>query len=464
MKYISTRNKSNLYNFEEAIYEGLASDGGLLIPQYIPNFSKKDLADLHGSDYVTIASRIISAFWDISEDVLKDLCAKSYANFSDKRIVSVVKMDNFYIAELFYGPTLAFKDLAMQFLGNLLEYLNIKENKNINILGATSGDTGSAAIYSVKGKLHIKVFILYPYKRVSPIQEKQMITHEDYNIEPIAIEGSFDDCQYIVKSIFMNQNFKSAYNLIAVNSINLARIVAQIVYYFYIYLSIMGKRDIGKPLNFVVPTGNFGNVFAGYMAKRMGLPIDKLIIATNENDILKEFITKGIYRIKDVKPTYSPSMDITVASNFERYLFYLTDENDAEVRKLMEELKNTSKIEISKQLLNRVHEDFLSESTSNDETIDTIFKMYEKYKYIVDPHTACGINAYFKLANSCKEDTVCLATAHFAKFPEIVEKAINQKIVYPNEISILFSKQEKYTVLANNVELVKNYIEEKAIR
>jgi threonine synthase len=465
MNYISTRNKNNFYSFEDGLYEGLSSDGGLLLPERIPDILINDLENMHGSSYIDVAASIIKLYWeDIDELLLRQLLYKSYASFTNKHIVPVKKLGEFYIAELFHGPTLAFKDLAMQFLGNVLEYMNIKENKYINILGATSGDTGSAAIYSVKGKPHCSVFILYPHNRISEIQELQMVVHSDKNVNALAIEGSFDDCQYIVKSIFMDSDFKKLFNLVAVNSINWVRILSQIVYYFYIYLFVVKKNEIGKPLNFVVPTGNFGNVFAGYLAKKMGLPIDKLIIATNENDILKVFITKGTYKVKNVRETYSPSMDITVASNFERYLYYLLDKNDKKVVRLMSELNSRSEINIDESLLRKVQVDYLSESTTNVETIDTITKIFKEYHYIIDPHTACGVNAYYKLSQFCKSDTVCLATAHYAKFPEVVEKAIGQKIVLSESISKLINKEKHFTVLPNDVSTVKNYLSREAIK
>lgn len=465
MNYISTRNRNNIYAFEDALYEGLSSDGGLLLPESIPHVSENDLAEMHGSSYIDVAARIIKLYWEGPLDtLLKELLHKSYSSFTDKHIVPVKRIGPFYIAELFHGPTMAFKDLAMQFLGNIFEYMNIKENRYINILGATSGDTGSAAIYSVKGKTRCSVFILYPYKRISKIQELQMVVHSDKNVNALAIEGSFDDCQYIVKSIFMDNNFKKLYNLVAVNSINWVRILAQIVYYFYIYLSIVNKNEIGKLLNFVVPTGNFGNVFAGYLAKKMGLPIDKLIIATNENDILKIFITKGIYKVKSVKETYSPAMDITVASNFERYLYYLLDEDDQKVAKLMMELKDRSEITVDNALLNKIHKDFLSESTSNVETLDIISRIFKEYHYILDPHTACGVNAYYKLSHLCESDTVCLATAHYVKFPEVVEKALEQKITFPESIKELFNREKHFAVLPNDGNTVKEYITKKAIK
>ena len=271
MNYISTRNKNKVYLFEEALYEGLSSDGGLLLPENITHLTFSDLEQMHGSHYVDIAGKLISSYWgDIEDQILKKLLHKSYATFTDNRIVPVQKLEHFYIAELFHGPTLAFKDLAMQFLASTFEYMNIKTGKYINILGATSGDTGSAAIYSVKGKSRIKVFILYPHNSISEIQELQMVTHNDENIEALAIKGSFDDCQYIVKSIFMDDNFKKNYNLVAVNSINWLRILAQIVYYFSIYLTMVKKGEIGKKLNFVVPTGNFGKCFCRVSCKKNG--------------------------------------------------------------------------------------------------------------------------------------------------------------------------------------------------
>ncbi|MDY6821646.1 MAG: threonine synthase, partial [Deferribacterota bacterium] len=429
----------------------------LLVPEGIPFIDDNALKVLRDYKYVDLAVYIINKFWpEVETSVLAKIIENSYRNFYNDRIVTIKDLREFLLAELYHGPTFAFKDLAMQFLGNLFEYLNKKRNININIIGATSGDTGSSAIYSVKGKANISIFILYPYEKISNIQELQMTRHLEDNIHPIAIKGNFDDCQKIIKSLFMEKAFKENYNLVAVNSINWARIVAQIVYYFYIYFQLTENND--ERVNFIVPTGNFGNVFAGFMAKKMGLPIDKLVIATNENDILNGFVNNGHYSVKKAKKTYSPSMDITVASNFERYLYYLYEGDVSLVNSQMENLKNSGSIIVSHEMLRKVKEDFLSASTTNSEILNTIKKVHKEYREIVDPHTSCAINAYYKLNDKLKGKTICLATAHPAKFPEVVKKALDIDIDLPREITILYKKKKKSILLENSVKSVKDYI------
>ncbi len=349
--------------------------------------------------------------------------------------------------ELFHGPTYAFKDIALQFLGNLFEYILDERHERLNVLGATSGDTGSAAIYGLKGKKNVKVFILYPKNGISPIQELQMCDIEDENVFPIAVDGTFDDCQYIIKEIFKDNAFKEKYHLGSINSINFARILAQIVYYYYAFLKI------GEKISFSVPTGNFGDIFAGYLAKSMGLPIKKLILATNENDVLFRFVRFGDYSKQSVKKTLSPSMDIQLASNFERYIYYLYNQNCNKVKDLMEELNKNGRL-IFTDVLNQIQSDFSAYRVSDKEILETIKDFYYKYDYIIDPHTACGVKA----ALDEGEDAICLATAHPAKFGEVIENALGLKIELPKNLAKLSLKKRAFES-KNNIDEIKRFIE-----
>lgn len=455
MLYKSTRGKVRDIKFKEAVMMGLAEDGGLLIPHEIPNISSSEMIKLSSLSYSELAFEIISKFTDdIKRDTLKEIIDKSYSTFESNEVVPIVKKGDIYIAELFHGPTYAFKDIALQFLGNLFEYILEETGQKLNILGATSGDTGSAAIYGVRGKKNINIFILHPKGRVSPVQELQMTTVTDKNVFNLAVDGTFDDCQFIVKEIFSDVNFKKQYHLGAVNSINWARILAQIVYYFHCYF----KTTKGGKVNIVVPTGNFGNIFAGYVAKLMGLPINKLILATNANNILSRFVNYGDYSIKNVCETYSPSMDIQVASNFERYLFYLFGSYEKVVEK-MEELKIYKKISFTEKDMKRVKEDFDAYSTSNEETLSTIKSFYEKYDYILDPHTACGVNAIYKL--DTEGLNISLATAHPAKFYDAIFNAIGKYPEEPERIKKLKELPKKLYEIDNNTERVKDFLKEK---
>ncbi len=456
MKYKSTRGKVKNISFSQAVMMGLATDGGLLLPNEIPEIDPETINIWKKLSYPELAYNVMKLFIDdIPNEDLKNLIDKSYSTFEHPEVVPIVKKGELYIMELFYGPTLAFKDIALQFLGNLFEYLLDKRSEKMNILGATSGDTGSAAIYGIKGKRNMTIFILHPHKRVSYIQELQMTTVTDPNVFNLAINGTFDDCQNIVKEIFSDLKFKEKYKLGAVNSINWARILAQVVYYIWAVL----KFD--EPIRICVPTGNFGNIFAGYVAKRMTKRIERLILATNENDILYRFINFGDYSISNVIPTISPSMDIQIASNFERYLYYLFDENAEKVAKTMENFKKTGKIIFKKKEVEKVKKDFLSGYATQIETLNTIKEFYEKTGYILDPHTAVGV----KVALELKGDfpTVCLATAHPAKFPDAVKRAIGKEPEKPKAIKDLEGKERRVTVLPADTEEVKKFIEKHAI-
>ncbi len=456
MKYKSTRGKVKGISFSESVIMGLATDGGLIIPESIPQISEKQLFLWEKLTYEELAFEVMKLFIDdIPEDYLRDIIAKSYATFLHPEIVPIIKKDDLYIMELFHGPTLAFKDIALQFLGNLFEYLLEKRKQKMNILGATSGDTGSAAIYGVRGKKNMSIFILYPYKRVSPIQELQMTTVSDPNVFCIAIKGTFDDCQNIVKEIFNDLEFKEKNRLGAVNSINWARVLAQIVYYIWAVIKFK------KPIRVCVPTGNFGNIFAGYVAKRMTGKIERLILATNENDILYRFINFGDYSLGEVIPTISPSMDIQVASNFERYLYYLYNEDSEKVAETMLRFKKTGKISFSKGEIEKVRKDFLSGYATQEETLNIIKKFYQETGYILDPHTAVGVKVALELKENF--DTVSLATAHPAKFPEAVKRALGFEPEKPKAIKELESKEKRFTLLPPDTDAVKDFIEKHAI-
>jgi threonine synthase len=449
MRYKSTRGGVKDLSFTDAFLMGLATDGGLIVPENIPQV---DLDKLSSLTYKELAFEIFSLFIDdIDKQDIKNLIEKSYSTFDTDEVAPVVKQDGVYILELFHGPTFAFKDIALQFLGNLFEYTLKKTGSYINILGATSGDTGSAAIYGLRGKENVNIFILHPHGKVSPIQELQMTTVNDENVYNLAIKGTFDDCQYIVKSIFNDLEFKNRYKLGAVNSINWARILAQIVYYFYAYF----KSGV-EELYFSVPTGNFGDIFAGYVAKRMGLPIKKLILATNSNDILYRFVNFGDYSIANVVETLSPSMDIQIASNFERYLYYLFNEDAQKVKSLMDEFSKTRKLSFDDEMMAKVREEFESYRVDVDSTLSTIEAFYKETGYVIDPHTASGVKA---MLDSSYKNAICLSTAHPAKFPDAIKKAVDFFPKEPKAIQELHSKSKKMSILDNNVNKVKGFIE-----
>ena len=373
MQYISTRNTKQTFTFKKVFLNGLASDGGLYIPKKIPSYSSKELKSLKELSYEQLAVKIISNFCsdEFSENEIKDLVNKSYKEFRVKNVVNINKLKNIILLELFHGPTLAFKDIAMQVIGNMYEKILGNKNKIINIIVATSGDTGAAAISALKGRKNINIFVLHPHNRISKIQRKLMTTIKENNVYNLAIEGNFDDCQKLVKSMFIDQSFNNKINMSGVNSINWARIITQIVYYFFSYFKI---NNGDQKINFSVPTGNFGDVFAGYVAKKMGLPINKLIVATNKNDILKRVISTGVYRPKEVSQTISPSMDIQVASNFERLIFYISGNNDQITLKIMEDLKKNNEFRLNSEQMGILKNDFISESLSEEETKDVIKK------------------------------------------------------------------------------------------
>ena len=456
MKYISTRGGIEPINFKEAVMMGLASDGGLLLPENIPSLSDK-LNNLSKLSYSDLAYEVTSLYaTDIPADNLKSIIERSYSTFRDEEVTPVKTFYGLHILELFHGPTLAFKDVALQFLGNLFEYILEEQGGELNIVGATSGDTGSAAIHGVRGKDRIKIFIMHPNNRVSSVQKQQMTSVLDGNVYNLAVEGTFDDCQAILKEIFADVDFKLDNSLGAINSINWARVLAQVVYYFYAYFRV--KEKTGKDVvSFTVPTGNFGDIFAGWIAVSMGLPVKNLILASNENDILSRFFNTGEYKTGDVCFTHSPSMDIQVASNFERYLYYLLGQDSSKVATLMNEFSKTGTINVDYDCIEKHGKIFKAGFGSNEETLETIKDFYETNSYLLDPHTAVGVYVARQFDDG-ETPMICLSTAHPGKFPEAIIEATGKDIATHPEIEKIKNYPTEYKVVDNDTLVVKNFV------
>ncbi|TFH73466.1 threonine synthase [Gammaproteobacteria bacterium LSUCC0112] len=461
MKYISTRGRSPVCNFEQVLLTGLAPDGGLYVPETLPTFSQQEISEWQGLPYDQLAFRIIKPFVDgeIPDDILQSILADSYKDFSHPAVAPLRMLGvNEWVLELYCGPTLAFKDFALQLLGRLLDYVLVRDNKKVAVLGATSGDTGSAALEGCRHCKNIDLFILHPYQRVSEVQRRQMTTVPGDNVHNIAVRGNFDDCQRIVKSAFGDQSFlPEDRQLVAVNSINWARIMAQIVYYFYASLNLGGPL---RPVSFSVPTGNFGDIYAGYLARCMGLPINQLIIATNGNDILHRLISNNEYSLGELQPTLSPSMDIMVSSNFERYLFDLFDRDASAVTAFVTGLgKQPLHLEINRW--NKARELFSSLGVDDETTCAVIADVHTRTGFLVDPHTAVGIEA----ARVCNQDVsvpmITLATAHPVKFADAVTRAGLESPALPAHLQDLFEREERYDVLDNSVDEVTRYLRSK---
>ena len=455
MNYVSTRNNKNELNFKDVFIKGLADDGGLFVPKNVKSLNSEDLDKLRNLSYNDLACEILNLFCSdfINKKDLKTIITKSYSTFREKEVVKISNLGSIKLLELYHGPTLAFKDIAMQFIGNLYDYYLSKNNDFLNVVVATSGDTGAAAIDAIKGKNNMNIFVLHPNNKISKVQRKLMTTGNEKNVFNIAIDGNFDDCQNLVKAMFSDLEFSKSIKMTGVNSINWARIIAQAVYYFYTCF----KLNSSKPISFSVPTGNFGDVFAGYLAKKMGLPIDKLIVATNQNDILHRAISKGEYISKKVEQTISPSMDIQLASNFERLIYYINNSNSEITAEIMKKIKENV-YQIDKINLESIQKDFVSESCNENETLDIIKKYYEKDNVILDPHTAVGVGVANKLSLN---DCVVLSTAHPCKFPDATENAIKKHENLPKELEHVLNKDENFEVLKNDIEVVKNFVRSK---
>jgi threonine synthase len=458
MKYISTRGNAPVLTFEEAMLTGLARDGGLYVPERIPKMSSGDIIGLAGLSYEEIALRVIQPFVgrSFSEAELISSISNAYAGFSHNARAPLVQLGaNHHLLELFHGPTLAFKDFAMQLIGQLFQRALNRRGERVTIVGATSGDTGSAAIEAFKGLDTADVFILFPNGKISDVQRRQMTTPVETNVHAIAMEGTFDTCQAMLKDMFNDFEFRDSVRLAGVNSINWARVLAQVVYYFSSAISLGAPH---REVSFTVPTGNFGDIFAGYIAKRMGLPIDRLVIATNQNDILHRAITTGRYDTSIVEPTITPSMDIQVSSNFERALFDAYDRDGYAITRLMGELKQGG-FGIDEEALLTLQKYFDSGRSTEKETSMVIKRMFESNGEVLCPHTAVGV----KVANENLSRTpmITLATAHPAKFPDAVQASVGKRPALPSWLADLFDRSERLTEMPNNLQLIKALVRER---
>ncbi len=456
MDYLSTRGGTEQLPFCQTIITGLARNGGLFLPAEIPDV-RRHLADWAKLAYADLTFELIRLYADdLSDATLREMIGKSYATFRHAEIAPVVSVGNLHILELFHGPTLAFKDLALQFLGNLFEEVLSRDNAELNILAATSGDTGSAAIQGIRGRQRMRIFVLHPHGRVSPIQALQMTSVLDGNVHNLAVEGTFDDCQDIVKALFADLPFRDRHHLGAINSINWARVLAQIVYYFYAAFRVMEKTG-STQVRFSVPTGNFGDIFAGYMAWRMGLPIDRLILATNENDILARCFESGVYRSGAVAATLSPSMDIQVASNFERYLYYRANGDTAQVCAWMESFRRTGAIALTAQGA-PLHDPVMVAGRGDTEaTLATIRRYWERHRYLLDPHTAVGVHVAEQLSDGAVP-TICLATAHPAKFGDAIFRATGADLAHHPILDALRNRPTRSTRLPATQAAIAGYV------
>jgi threonine synthase len=443
--------------FSDAVLAGLASDGGLYLPQTWPQVSHAEIAAFAGRSYSEIAFAIISRFVDdeIPASSLRKIIEESYAVFRHPSVAPLVELEpNHFVLELFHGPTLAFKDVAMQFLSRVMDYILLQRGLKATIVGATSGDTGSAAIEAFRGRDTTDIFILHPQGRTSPVQRLQMTTVLDANVHNLALDGTFDDCQNIVKAMFNNHRFRDRVRLSGVNSINWGRIVAQIVYYFTAAVSLGAPH---RPVSFTVPTGNFGDIFAGYCAKAMGLPIEKLVIATNANDILARTIETGRYETDGVVPTISPSMDIQISSNFERLLFEGAGRDARAVMRMMDSLKQSGGFALPVDAVAAIRRDFAAGTTNEAETRATISMTHQAAGYLLDPHTAVGVNVARHQSHGVTP-MITLATAHPAKFPAAVRDASGIDPALPAWLADLYSREERLSVLSNDQQAIEDFI------
>lgn len=459
MEYISTRGQAPTMDFEGVLLAGLAADGGLYVPKTLPSFSREQIAGFRHLSYSDLAFEIVFPFVEgaIPAEDLRKLIGETYASFRHDAVAPLIQLDhNQWLLELFHGPTLAFKDFALQLLGRLLDYVLKRRGEKVVIMGATSGDTGSAAIEGCRQCGNIDIFILHPHNRVSEVQRRQMTTVVGDNIHNLAIQGNFDDCQAMVKASFVAEPFlPEGRSLVAVNSINWARIMAQIVYYFYAALALGGPD---RAVNFSVPTGNFGDIFAGYLARGMGLPIDRLVIATNRNDVLHRVLTSGVYGRQALEASLSPSMDITVSSNFERLMFDLYDRDGQAIFDLMQAF-NQGDISLTDKALQEAQALFASHRVSDEETCAEIARVWDRCGYLLDPHSAIGTRAAQMCHPGNEAPMVTLATAHPAKFPAaIAESGVATEAALPAHLHDLFQREERFTVLDNDLALVQQHM------
>ncbi|ADH87925.1 threonine synthase [Ancylobacter novellus DSM 506] len=458
MRYISTRGEAPVLAFSDALLAGLARDGGLYVPETFPALAPADIARLAGRPYAEAACKVITPFVDevFTPEVLRPMLDEAYASFRHPATTPLVQIaPNRFVLELFHGPTLAFKDVAMQLLGRMMDHVLTQRDQRATIVGATSGDTGSAAIEAFRGRARTDVFILYPAGRVSEVQRRQMTTVPDANVHAIAVEGTFDDCQAHVKGMFNHHAFRDRLRLAGVNSINWARIVAQVVYYFVAGAALGAPH---RPVSFVVPTGNFGDVLAGFVAKRMGLTVDRLVIATNVNDILARTLASGRYEVTGVVPSSSPSMDIQVSSNFERVLFEALDRDAGALRGLMAALNQSGAFSPSNRALEAIRADFDAGRTDEAQTAETIARVRRETSYLLDPHSAVAVSVAERIQHDPRVPQVVLSTAHPAKFPDAVERACGERPALPPHLADLMEREERTPTLPNDIAAIEAYI------
>lgn len=463
MKYISTRGQAASLDFEDAMLAGLARDGGLYVPEVWPTFTNDQIQQMQGMSYTEIAFEVMAPFVEgsIERDEFKALIDEAYSGFAHSAVAPLVQQDdNLWLLELFHGPTLAFKDFAMQILGLLMDRALTKRGERATILGATSGDTGGAAIEAFRGRDSIDIFILHPHGKVSDVQRRQMTTAREENVFNIALDGNFDDCQSVVKALFNDLEFRDGYLVTGVNSINWARIMAQIVYYFSAGVALGSPT---REVSFAVPTGNFGDVFAGFVASRMGLPIKELIVATNVNDILVRTLETGSYKPLGVTATYSPSMDIQVSSNFERLLFEMTGRDASRISSIMNDLSSAGEFTLSENELSPMRAIFKGFCIDEETTFKTIKQLYDINGYMIDPHSAIALTAGRRALQSGDSSIpmIALATAHPAKFPDVVTKATSEAVVQPARLAAQLHENERVKRLPNDIDEVKDYIRSK---
>jgi threonine synthase len=457
MKYVSTRGRAPALGFSDVLLAGLASDGGLFVPESWPQTSPQAIAGLAGRPYADAVFQVIRPFigGEIADDALRAMCVAAYATFRHPAVVPLSQIaPSAWMLELFHGPTLAFKDVAMQLLARLMDHVLARRGQRVTIVGATSGDTGAAAIEAFRGRDNADVFILFPEGRVSPIQQRQMTTADAANIHAIAVKGTFDNCQALVKGLFGNASLRDRLGLAGINSINWARILGQIVYYF---TAAVALGSPARRVSFTVPTGNFGDIFAGYAAKRMGLPIDRLVIATNVNDILARTLKSGRYELREVAATTSPSMDIQVSSNFERLLFEAYDRDAQAVERLMQRLAQSRTFDVAAEPLERIRADFAAGRADEAEVAETIRDVHSTTGLLPDPHTAVGLAVSRRFVDP-EVPMVTLATAHPAKFPDAVAAASGIRPALPEQLAGLLDKTERYVTLANDSKAVEDYV------
>lgn len=460
LKYLSTRGRAPVLEFEDVVLTGLARDGGLYLPVVWPTFSPQKIAAFAGRPFSDVAVEVISAFTGGTPSVaeLQKMAQSAYGSFRHSAVTPLVQIDpQTFILELFHGPTLAFKDIAMQFITHLMDHILSQRNQTTLIVGATSGDTGGAAIEAFRHSSRAQIVILFPRGRISDVQRRMMTTRREKNVHAVAIEGTFDDCQALVKALFNDHAFRDQVRLSGINSINWGRIVAQITYYFVAGVALGAPH---RSLVFSVPTGNFGDIFAGYVARRMGLPIDMLIIGTNENDILPRTHQSGVYEMREVHATTTPSMDIQISSNFERYLFEAGGRDADCIVRQMQQLSQSRRFELSSQQLQAFRKEFYAAAITEKDVSNTIQKTLRESSYLLDPHTACGLAAAKHILSSFKTTSPCviLATAHPAKFPDTVKTITGQHPALPLSMQSLLTDKETYSVLPNRLGDVQQFI------